>query len=107
MTRFRDADLIELAERLTGKNLKAEVPTKVEAILRVKCKSNVYTTAIARRLKALKKITRVYEVTGNYDIEVTITADSTADLNETLERIREIEGVEATETQLVLKKFEA
>ncbi|MBS7623421.1 homocitrate synthase [Candidatus Bathyarchaeota archaeon] len=106
MTRFRDADLIELAERLTGKNLKAEVPTNVEAILRVKCESNVYTTAIARRLKALKKITRVYEVTGNYDIEVAITADSTADLNETLERIREIEGVEATETQLVLKKFE-
>ncbi|MEM3017411.1 MAG: homocitrate synthase [Candidatus Bathyarchaeia archaeon] len=107
MTRFRDADLIELAERLTGKNLKAEVPTKVEAILRVKCESNVYTTAIARRLKALKKITRVYEVTGNYDIEVAIAADSTADLNETLERIREIDGVEATETQLVLKKFEA
>lgn len=106
ITRFRDADLIELAEQSTGRNLKAEVPSKVEAILRVKCESNVYTTAIARRLKALKKITKVYEVTGNYDIEVTITADSTADLNESLERIREIEGVTATETQLVLKKFE-
>lgn len=106
ITRFRDADLIELAEQLTGKNLKAEVPTRIEAILRIKCESNVYTTAIARRLKALKKITKVYEVTGNYDIEVAITADSSADLNESLERIREIEGVKATETQLVLKKFE-
>ena len=106
IARFRDADIIGLAEQITGKNLKAEVPSKVEGIIRVKCESNVYTTAIARRLKALKKITKVYEVTGNYDIEVSITADSTVDLNETLERIREIEGVQATETQLILKKFE-
>jgi 2-isopropylmalate synthase len=106
ISRFRDADLIGLAEQVTGRNLKAEVPSKVEAILRIQCESNVYTTAIARRLKALKKITKVYEVTGNYDIEVAIAADSTADLNESLERIREIEGVKETETQLVLKKFE-
>jgi len=106
ISRFRDADLIGLAEQVTGRNLKAEVPSNVEAILRIQCESNVYTTAIARRLKALKKITKVYEVTGNYDIEVAIAADSTADLNESLERIREIEGVKATETQLVLKKFE-
>jgi 2-isopropylmalate synthase len=106
ITKFRDADLIELAEKITGRNLQAEIPTKVEALIRVKCESNIYTTAIARRLKALKKINKVYEVTGNYDIEVTVIADSTAELNEILERIREIEGVEATETQLVLKKFE-
>ncbi|MBS7626959.1 homocitrate synthase [Candidatus Bathyarchaeota archaeon] len=106
ITKFRDADLIELAEKITGRNLQAEIPTKVEALIRVKCESNIYTTAIARRLKALKKINKVYEVTGNYDIEVTVIADSTAELNEMLERIREIEGVEATETQLVLKKFE-
>ena len=107
VTRFRDADLIELAERITGKTLQAEVPTKVEAILRIKCESNVYTTAIARRLRAFKKIKDVYEVTGNYDIEVSIEADSTVDLNQVLERIREIDGVRATETQLVLKKFES
>ena len=106
ISRFRDADIIGLAEQVTGKNLKAEVPSKVEAILRVKCESNVYTTAIARRLRALKKISKVYEVTGNYDIEVSITADSTVELNDILERIREIEGVHATETQLILKKFE-
>ncbi|MEM3380780.1 MAG: homocitrate synthase [Candidatus Bathyarchaeia archaeon] len=106
ITKFRDADLIELAEKITGRNLQAEIPTKVEALIRVKCESNIYTTAIARRLKALKKINKVYEVTGNYDIEVTVIAESTAELNEILERIREIEGVEATETQLVLKKFE-
>ncbi|MGQ9542896.1 MAG: homocitrate synthase [Candidatus Bathyarchaeia archaeon] len=106
ITRFRDADLIELAERITGRNLQAEIPTKVEALIRVKCESNIYTTAIARRLKAIKKISKVYEVTGNYDIEVATMADSTAELNEILERIREIEGVDATETQLVLKKFE-
>ncbi|MEM3595917.1 MAG: homocitrate synthase, partial [Candidatus Bathyarchaeia archaeon] len=104
ITKFRDADLIELAEKITGRNLQAEIPTKVEALIRVKCESNIYTTAIARRLKALKKINKVYEVTGNYDIEVTVIAESTAELNEILERIREIEGVEATETQLVLKK---
>jgi 2-isopropylmalate synthase len=106
VTRFRDADLIGLAEQITGKTLQAEVPTKVEAILRIKCESNVYTTAIARRLRAFKTIKKVYEVTGNYDIEVTIDADSTVDLNQILERIREIDGVRATETQLVLKKFE-
>ncbi|MGB6681703.1 MAG: Lrp/AsnC ligand binding domain-containing protein, partial [Candidatus Bathyarchaeia archaeon] len=97
---------VELAEQITGKNLQAEVPTKVEAILRIKCESNVYTTAIARRLRAFKKIKKVYEVTGNYDIELSIEAESTVDLNQILERIREIDGVQATETQLILKKFE-
>ncbi len=106
VTRFRDTDLIELSEKVTGKNFSAKIPHKIEALILIKCKSNVYTSAIARKLRAIKGVNKVYEISGDYDIEMSLIADSAIELNDSLERIREVEGVVATETRLVLKKFE-
>jgi 2-isopropylmalate synthase len=99
-------DLIELAEKISGKNFSAKVPRKIEALILIKCESNVYTSAVARKLRAIKGIEKVYEISGNYDIEISLNANSTSELNNTLEQVREIDGVIATETRLVLKKFE-
>jgi len=104
-TNYRDADLVELAEKTTGLNFSVEVPREIEALMAVKCYSNVYTTSVARRIRAVKGITEVCEITGDYDIEVRILADSTQQLNDYLERIRSIDGVAGTETRLVLKRF--
>jgi len=106
VVRFRDVDLIELAEKISGKNFSAKVPHKIEALILIKCESNVYTSAVARKLRAIKGIEKVYEISGNYDIEISLNANSTSELNDTLEQVREIDGVIATETRLVLKKFE-
>ncbi len=106
ITRFRDVDLVELSEKISGKNFSAKIPHKIEALILIKCKSNVYTSAIARKLRAIRGVDRVYEISGDYDVEISLIVGSTTELNDTLERIREVEGVVATETRLVLKKFE-
>jgi len=102
---YRDVDLLELAEKATGKKLEMQIPKKIEAIVMVKCESNVYTTAVARRILWIKGIESVLEISGDFDIEVHINVDSISQMNEVLEEIRVIKGVEATNTRVVLKKF--
>ncbi|MEM0285759.1 MAG: homocitrate synthase [Candidatus Methanomethyliaceae archaeon] len=103
---YRDVDLIELAERITGKKLEIQIPKKIEAIVMIKCQSNIYTSAVARRLLWVKGIKQVLEVSGDFDIEAHICVDSITQLNEVLESIRIIKGVMSTNTRLVLKKFD-
>ncbi|MDH5806117.1 MAG: homocitrate synthase [Candidatus Methanomethylicaceae archaeon] len=103
---YRDVDLIELAERITGKKLEIQIPKKIEAVVMIKCQSNIYTSAVARRLLWVKGIKQVLEVSGDFDIEAHICVDSITQLNEVLESIRIIKGVMSTNTRLVLKKFD-
>jgi len=102
---YRDVDLLELAEKATGKKLEVQVPKKIEALVMVKCESNVYTTAVARRILWIKGVERVLEISGDFDIEVLINVDSISQMNDVLENIRIIKGVTATNTRVVLKKF--
>ncbi|MGQ9759893.1 MAG: homocitrate synthase [Candidatus Methanomethylicaceae archaeon] len=102
---YRDVDLLDLAEKATGRRLEVQVPKKIEAIVMVKCESNVYTTSVARRILWIKGVERVLEVSGDFDIEVLINVDSITQMNEVLENIRLIKGVTSTNTRVVLKKF--
>ena len=102
---FRDADLIELAEKVTGMRLAPEVPSMIEAVILVKCEPNVYTTSIARRIASMKEVAEVYEISGEYDVQVKVLAPSVSDLNECLEKIRGIKGVSGTHTHLILKSL--
>lgn len=102
---YRDVDLLELAEKATGKKLEVMVPKKIEALVMVKCESNVYTTSVARRILWIKGVERVLEISGDFDIEVLIKVDSISQMNEILEQLRVIKGVTETNTRVVLKKF--
>ena len=102
---YRDTDLLELAEKATGKRLEVQVPKKIEAIVMIKCESNVYTTAVARRILWIKGIERVLEISGDFDIEALINVESISQMNEVLENVRVIKGVTSTNTRVVLKKF--
>lgn len=102
---YRDADLIELAEKVTGIKLTPDVPSMVEAIILVKCEPNVYTTSIARRIASMREVVEVYEISGEYDIQVRISTSSISELNDCLEKIRGIKGVSSTYTHLVLKSL--
>ncbi|RLF12497.1 MAG: homocitrate synthase [Thermoprotei archaeon] len=102
---YRDADLIEIAEKISGVKLSPEVPSKVEAVILVKCDPNVYTTSIARRIASIKGVMEVYEVSGEYDVQVKVSAPTVSDLNDCLESIRGIKGVSGTHTHLILKSL--
>ncbi len=102
---WRDEDLLELVEEVTGRRVLLRPPEKLEALVWVKCESNIYTTAIARRISAIPGVVEVMEVTGEYDIIVKISVRDQQELNNVVETIREVKGVQSTHTQLVLKKM--
>ena len=72
------------------------------SIVLLKCKAGMYSS-VASDLVKYPEIVEVYETTGDYDMLVKIRTRSSEELNEFLDRIGSIEGVEATHTMVVLK----
>ncbi|RLF14310.1 MAG: hypothetical protein DRJ97_06490 [Thermoprotei archaeon] len=102
--RLRDSDLLDLVEATLGRR-EVRVPRRVEAVVMVQCASNVHTSSVARRIKGVNGVEEVFEVSGEYDVEVRLTADSIAELNERLDRIRAVRGVVGTRTRFILKRY--
>ena len=98
-----ETDIIEIAEKVTGRNIDV-IPKEINALVMISVESHVYTSAVVRRLKALDNINAVYEITGDYDINLYAKAGDTAGLNNLIEQIRSIPGIKTTETRLILKK---
>jgi 2-isopropylmalate synthase len=102
---LRDVDLLEIAEEVTGKVLKPRPPERIEAMVSIKCDSNVYTTAVTRRLSVIQGVKEVMEISGDYDILAKVEAKDSVELNAVIENIRSVKGVSSTLTSLVLKKM--
>ena len=98
-----DADIIEIAENVTGRVIDV-IPKEINAIVMIAVESHVYTSAVVRRLKNLRNIYNVYEITGDYDISIFVKAENTAELNNVIEELRAIPGIKQTDTRIVLKK---
>ncbi len=103
---WRDEDLLELVEEVTGRKVVLRPPDKIEALVWIKCESAIYTTSVARRVSTIPGVKEVMEITGEYDIVARVTARDQVQLNNIVETIREIRGVKETQTQIVLKKLE-
>jgi 2-isopropylmalate synthase len=99
-----DADIIEIAERITGRSIDV-IPKEINAIIMIAVESHVYTSAVVRRLKNFTNVYNVYEITGDYDITIYIKVEDTAELNNMIEEIRTIPGIKTTDTRVVLKKY--
>jgi 2-isopropylmalate synthase len=99
-----DADILEIAEKVIGRSLDV-IPKEINAIVTVEVESHVYTSSVVRRLKNLKNVFNVYEMTGDYDISAFIKAENTHDLNNLIEELRTIPGVKQTDTRIILKKY--
>ena len=68
----------------------------------IKSKAGMYAR-VAREIMKYPEIVEIYETTGNYDMVVKIRTRNSDDLNTFLDRVGEVEGVEATHTMVVLK----
>lgn len=103
--RFSDIDLLEIADEVLGLDLRGRVPLNVEAIISIQLQSALFTTRVTRKLIALDGIKEVYEITGDYDVVARVNTHSIGDLNEIIEGIRVMEGVNKTTTSLILKDY--
>ena len=102
---LRDEDLLEIAEEVTGRALRLRPPEHIEALVTVRCDSNIYTTSVARRLSIIPGVEEVIEVTGENDILLRVRARNPVELNQVVEAIRSVRGVRSTYTMLVLRKL--
>lgn len=74
-------------------------PDQVEAIVLIKTQ----TRASRDILKKIRKFTnRLFETSGEYDVATYLSAQSVDEINETIDRVRNVSGVTSTLTLLKL-----
>jgi 2-isopropylmalate synthase len=99
-----DADILEIAEQVTGRQLDV-IPHDISALIMLEVESHVYTSSVVRRLRGFTNVSNVYEVTGDHDISAFVNVENVAALNNLIEEVRTLQGVKRTETRVVLKKY--
>jgi len=74
------------------------------AIVLVSVDSAMDTSKVSIKLTKLEGVKTVYEITGQYDITVIISAATIAEINNSIDALRKIAGVVDTNTVIILKK---
>ncbi len=74
------------------------------AIVLVSVDSATDTSKVSMKLTKLEGVKTVYEITGQYDITVIISAATIAEINNSIDALRKISGVVDTNTVIILKK---
>ena len=73
------------------------------AITLLTVSSAVPSQRVAEKLKELKNVEVVHEITGQFDIAVFISASNIAEINRCIDEIRKVEGVMTTNTVIILR----
>ncbi len=111
------ADLVGLSESAVRRRVKNLVErgvikrftielglsNKTSAITLVSVKPSVDTAKVSEALKSLKGVEIVYEITGQYDIAAIVSASSIAEINKCIDEVRRIDGVDDTNTVIILR----
>ena len=58
---------------------------------------------VSSKLTKLEGVKTVYEITGQYDITVVISAPSISEINQSIDALRKIPGVTDTNTVIILR----
>ncbi len=66
---------------------------------------NIPTYEVASNISKIKGVEKVYEITGQYDIAVLISAPSIAEVNKVIDDIRKANGVINTNTVIILREL--
>lgn len=76
-----------------------------EAITLLSINPSVPTSKVSKMLTQFPNVETVYEITGQYDIVAIIAGLNIAEVNECVEKIRRVEGVENTNTMIILRSW--
>jgi DNA-binding Lrp family transcriptional regulator len=74
-----------------------------KAIVLISVESSMDTSKVSARLTKLEGVRKVYEITGQYDIAVIISAPNIAEINISIDSLRKIPGVSDTNTVIILR----
>jgi DNA-binding Lrp family transcriptional regulator len=100
--RIKDLVKVGVIKRFT---IRLGLSEGAEAIALVSVKPSIPTSEISAMLMKIPNVESVYEITGEYDIAIMISAMNIAEVNKTVEEIRRMEGVVNTNTMIVLRSW--
>jgi len=63
------------------------------------------TPEISAKIMKLEGVEAVYEITGQYDIAVLLSAANIEEINQCVDKIRSIEGITNTNTMIILRSL--
>ena len=75
----------------------------VRALTMIAVEPSIPTYEVSKKVNQLGGVERIYEVTGEYDIVMVSSGNNIESINHVIEDIRKIEGVEKTNTIIVLR----
>jgi DNA-binding Lrp family transcriptional regulator len=73
------------------------------AITLITTNPQIPTQKMTEQLRQMKGVDVVYEITGQYDIAVILSAPSIAEINACIDDVRRIDGVANTNTLIILR----
>lgn len=76
---------------------------KTSALSLISVSPSSDTSKVSEKLKSLKGIDVVYEITGQYDIVAIMSAPTITEINQCIDNLRRIEGVDDTNTVIILR----
>ena len=74
-----------------------------KAIVLVSVESTMDTSKVSTKLTKLNGVRTVYEITGQYDITVIMSAPNITEINTSIDALRKIQGVTDTNTVIILR----
>ncbi len=77
----------------------------VKALIEVRVTNNTNTSTVTKEIAGWESVEAAWEVTGDHDIVVVADCHDPGKLNDLIDRIRDIEGTEATTSRLILKEY--
>lgn len=78
---------------------------EVEAIILASVDALTSTASVSEKISKIEGVRSLYEITGQYDIAVLISASDMETINKYVDQIRQIEGVTSTNTMIVLRRW--
>lgn len=117
MTYVEIGNIVRLSEGAVRNRIQALVSSKVikkftiekaftvgvRALTMIAVSPSKPTSEVSRRVNTVEGVEKIYEVTGEYDIVVVSASANIDGINAIIEDFRKIEGVEKTNTIIVLK----
>lgn len=81
------------------------VPGELKAAILVRTLPQTRVPEVSRRLLAIPGVEAIYEVTGEHDLLVLVSARSVDDINDYVDKVRSTEGVSSTHTLIALRTW--
>lgn len=76
-----------------------------KALVLISIAASIPTSRIAEQISKFGGVTSLFEVAGPYDITLTVSGDDVTSINQSIDEIRSIRGVQQTNTLFVLKEW--